>query len=345
MRKLFLSTIALLTITFTASASASSAAPDSVGVKVVNGIKMIVHKVDPKEGWISISRRYNVPLDQLTIANPEITELKIGQIIYVPIVPRTGGSAVPTNETTPAQTKPESALPKAKSPVTHTVMAGETMYSLSKKYNSSIEDIKSWNNLTGENLSLGQSLIVNYVHTYGNQPAATPEPVKSVKEETPATPAAPVPTKEEGEKKTKKELKKEAKDNEKEVKSSAAPAEVANPAPKMATLPANANENAQAHAAAKPGKPIDEKGIASWIDDNDINPTKYFALHRTAPAGTIVKVTNRMNNKYVYVKVVGVLPDTGDNNNLIIKISKVAAGKLEVLDARFQAELNYAVAE
>ncbi|MGI8892798.1 MAG: peptidoglycan-binding protein, partial [Bacteroidia bacterium] len=88
-----------------------------------------------------------------------------------------------------------------------------------------------------------------------------------------------------------------------------------------------------------------EKGSASWIDDNDINPSKFYALHRSAPTGTIIKVTNRMNNKTVFVKVVGVLPNTGDNSNITIKLSKAAASKLDVIDARFQAELNYTIYE
>lgn len=94
-----------------------------------------------------------------------------------------------------------------------------------------------------------------------------------------------------------------------------------------------------------PTKTISEKGIATWIDDEDINQKKYFALHRTASIGTLIKVTNVMNEKSVFVKVVGTLPDTGDNANLIIKISNIAAKKLEVLDARFRVELSYGVME
>jgi len=50
-----------------------------------------------------------------------------------------------------------------------------------------------------------------------------------------------------------------------------------------------------------------------------------------------------MNNKYVFVKVVGTLPDTGDNNDLMIKISKASAEKLVVHDSKFQSELSYSI--
>ena len=86
-----------------------------------------------------------------------------------------------------------------------------------------------------------------------------------------------------------------------------------------------------------------EQGVATWIDDENINPNKYFALHRGAPVGTIMKVTNRMNKRTVFVKVVGKLPDTGDNDNIILKISKASAEKLGVRDQRFQCDLSYGV--
>ncbi|MBK7855996.1 MAG: peptidoglycan-binding protein, partial [Bacteroidetes bacterium] len=70
-----------------------------------------------------------------------------------------------------------------------------------------------------------------------------------------------------------------------------------------------------------------ETGMAAWIKDGSLNQNKYYALHRTAPLGTIVKVNNRMNGEYVFVKVVGQLPDSGDNEKQIIKISEAAAKK------------------
>jgi LysM repeat protein len=90
-------------------------------------------------------------------------------------------------------------------------------------------------------------------------------------------------------------------------------------------------------------RPVDEQGIAAWIDDGDEKSKTFYALHRTAPAGTIMKVTNRMNKKYIFVKVLAPLQDTGDNTDLIIKISKSSAEKLGVRDKRFQCELNYSV--
>ncbi len=43
----------------------------------------------------------------------------------------------------------------------HTVVKGDTLYSISKRYNVSVQEIKRLNNLKNNNLSIGQSLILN----------------------------------------------------------------------------------------------------------------------------------------------------------------------------------------
>ena len=44
--------------------------------------------------------------------------------------------------------------------ITHKVAAGDTLYSLSKKYNTSVEILKKINRLETNNLSIGQTLII-----------------------------------------------------------------------------------------------------------------------------------------------------------------------------------------
>lgn len=91
------------------------------------------------------------------------------------------------------------------------------------------------------------------------------------------------------------------------------------------------------------GRKLRKIGVAAWLTEADLNQSKFYALHRTAPVGTIIKLTNRMNNNSVFVKVVGPLPDTGDNNSIIIKITQAAAQRIGALDQKFTAELSYGV--
>jgi flagellum-specific peptidoglycan hydrolase FlgJ len=49
---------------------------------------------------------------------------------------------------------------KSKTPKTHTVEKGDTVYNISKRYNLSIEKLRTLNNIVESNISLGQVLIV-----------------------------------------------------------------------------------------------------------------------------------------------------------------------------------------
>ena len=45
--------------------------------------------------------------------------------------------------------------------VTHVVQPKETAYSICKKYNVSVDDLKSWNNLATTDLKIGQEIKIN----------------------------------------------------------------------------------------------------------------------------------------------------------------------------------------
>jgi len=85
---------------------------------------------------------------------------------------------------------------------------------------------------------------------------------------------------------------------------------------------------------------IKEGGLAELIEGTDGN-RKYLALHRTAKVGTILKVRNELNNREVFVRVAGPLPDVASNNNVVIKISKSAYDRLGAIDPRFRVEVTY----
>jgi rare lipoprotein A (peptidoglycan hydrolase) len=68
---------------------------------------------------------------------------------------------------------------------------------------------------------------------------------------------------------------------------------------------------------------------------------KYLALHKTAPVGTIMQVKNQMNGQSVYVRVIGALPDTGENNNVLVRLSPRAVQKLGTGDSKFRVETSY----
>ncbi len=85
-----------------------------------------------------------------------------------------------------------------------------------------------------------------------------------------------------------------------------------------------------------------KKGAAGWFKSN-VKPgsKKYYALCNDLPRGTIVKVINPINNKYVYVKVLASIPQQKENYNLIIKLSNAAMDDLGTSQPRFWSEIVY----
>lgn len=177
----------------------------------------------------------------------------------------------------------------------HTVAQGETLFSISKQYEAKVEDLISWNALSSNNLSPGQTLKV------GRETGA------SIPVTTYPSPERPV----------------------------AANAETTSP---QVSGAGTSTSNSEASSTAF--KNIKETGQAEVIDGTG-NHKKYLVLHRDAPVGTIMRVRNENNDITIFARVVGALPNTGDNNKLIIKVSKAAFDQLKAVNSRFPVEISY----
>ncbi|MDM1292844.1 LysM peptidoglycan-binding domain-containing protein [Sphingobacterium sp. N143] len=84
-----------------------------------------------------------------------------------------------------------------------------------------------------------------------------------------------------------------------------------------------------------------ERGIGVWMDGLSSQGTSNLALHKSAPVGTILKITNPMTKSVTYAKVVGKFNDNAENQNAIVVLSKSAAASIGALDKRFQVEIAY----
>ncbi|MCR9082882.1 MAG: LysM peptidoglycan-binding domain-containing protein, partial [Cyclobacteriaceae bacterium] len=123
---------------------------DSLRTEKRGGKSFIVHQVEAKETLFAISRRYQTPVGEIVKSNESLKSgLKAGQEIFVPFI---GEESVPAGSDL------------------HKVASGETLYSISKKYNVSIDELKTWNSLRGNDLSVGQALIIK-------GQAETPKPI------------------------------------------------------------------------------------------------------------------------------------------------------------------------
>lgn len=85
---------------------------------------------------------------------------------------------------------------------------------------------------------------------------------------------------------------------------------------------------------------VKQQGLAEKIDVGGSSP-KYLALHREAPIGTLIQVTNQTNREVIWVKVIGRIPDTSINEDIVIKLSGSAFDKISPQTRRFRAEVTY----
>ena len=118
----------------------------------------------------------------------------------------------------------------------------------------------------------------------------------------------------------------------------AKPAQVATVTPAPAKAEAPEKDEAPTRASEVVSR-VTETGLGGAIEKSGTD--KYLALHKTAPVGTIMQVKNLMTNQSVYVRVIGKLPDTGENNNVLVRVSPRALQKLGTADSRFRVETSY----
>ncbi len=124
-----------------------------------------IHKVKKGETLFSIAKNYDLTVAQLRNMNNMGTNdvLKSGQNLKV-----TKSSMVPSSdvEKVLAQKKePDNPVvintpAKTSKTQTHTVTSGETVFSISKKYNVSTVEIIRWNNLKNNNIYVGQKILI-----------------------------------------------------------------------------------------------------------------------------------------------------------------------------------------
>ena len=263
---------------------------DSIGVETLSGKKVIIYKIEPKDNYYSLGRKYGISPKIIMEFNNN-APLNIGTIIRIP-------TEISSAKTISEKTEsPDDATTET----LHTVTKKETLYSISAMYGMRMEDLKKLNKLKTTALSIGQVLKV-----IGNK---SPNTKPAVKEEVIKEAPKPEPVVEEKEEKdtTETNLAKE--------------------------IPRNKYGITE----------LEEKGTAVWIDDKNLDATKSYALHRTAPVGTVIKITNPMSGRSVFAKVVGRYTENETTKDVIIVITKAAAEAIGVIDKRFYVNIGYGI--
>lgn len=262
-----------------------SISPDSIGVEVVNGEFHIIHRVERKETYYGLGRRYNIPVNRIMEVNDK-KNLKPGDTVKIP----TGRQEVPAII---APSTPSTQVQQQDQPpilTEYKVGKNETLYAISRRFGTTVEAIKKMNELQSDSLKEGIILKI---------------PNADYREPIPEVPQQPIV-----------------------IDTSSAPELTPE----------------QIIAANRYGiREKQEKGIGIWIANLETDGKSNLALHKTAPIGTILKITNPMTQNVTYAKVVGKFTDTAETKDAIVVLSKSAAAYIGALDRRFLIEIAYGV--
>ncbi len=318
----------------------------------------ITHTVSAKENYYSLARKYNQTVKTITAFNRTTTEkgLNTGQTIKIPLTPQNldvtgkaggGGTSIP---------------------LYHTVAKSETLFGITKNYKVALDDVKQWNNLTSDEIKEGMPLVVGYLKVVNNQSAN----VSSGNNEVAASSSDAAITK--------PDVSGASKDTVAGSTKSETEAVVDKPKEKEETPPAKTTEQTETAAVSKPLQqenvhpnnehkadlltPVpqtsnegvfaelftseaSQKSLTSRTGDAATFKTtsgwqdkKYYVLMNDVAPGTILKISSG-DNKVIFAKVLGDMPQMKENKGLLLRLSNAAATYLGMVDAKFPVQVSF----
>lgn len=312
------------------------------------------HQVIAKENYYSIGRLYNVSPKEITAYNKLDLEagLDIGQGIKIPL---TGANFFQNGK---------AATDETFVPVYYEVKQKEGLYRVAvNNKNLVLDKLRMWNNITNDDVQVGARLVVGFlkvktdlsalakngigttINSGVNRAAETEQKetvVETIKE------AAPAPAQKDVVKKKTEPVKVAEPEKPTEMK----PGRTENAAP-LKTVAETAKTGTAKIAEGGVFKSLFEdqvkgaelteasgeagvfKSTSGWKDK------KYYCLFNSASPGTVIKISNPANGKFVFAKVLDLMPDINQNNGLLILVSNAAADELGVDEGNIECTITH----
>ena len=300
----------------------------------------LLHTVAPKENFYSVGRLYAIsPKEIAAFNNLDMTHgLNIGQSIHIPL------TAANYSQASNAQGRP----------VYYVVGEKEGLYRVSLKNGKVLmADLRKWNHLSSDAISTGQKLIVGYLGaaqgapaTTANLPVSTP-PANTAPANTPPVAVDPTPRRDSTAVKPVTVSDRPATDSgaAKSVQVVPTPAPApAGQAPHTAVKDGQGGAFRAAYEQQSRGGTTRDANVVSGIfkTASGWQDMKYYLLIDGVEPGSLVKVSNPANGKFVYAKVLGGMAGIRQNQGFEIRLSNAAASVLETGDAeKFTVRIQY----
>jgi LysM repeat protein len=316
--------------------------------------KYIYHTVEKGETLYSISHQYGLKPQEVASYNEMAADkptIKIGQKIKIPATDTGADVSEEAPETSAAPVKAAAASTSAQY---HIVKKGETVFSITKLYNISKNELMSWNKISDNNIAIGQKLLIKNEGNASTAPIEKPQPHVAPA----AKPHAAEPAMAMGdvEKASKNGYTWTMPETAKKSNVSTASGDVTASATSVGLADTKIVKSWKAETTAEtrdyfkgkastydPASEYEslyyqniysgmtkktETGVAKFLADNNTANTAYY---NNAPIGTIIKLTNADNGKSTYAIVVGKIPPA-EENSFTMKLSGKVARNLAAKD-------------
>lgn len=378
-------------------------ANDGIVLNTVSGKPAIEHQVKAGETLYFISKKYNTTVEKIKRDNPFLMDRELA-INNTVVIFYDKNMLVDISQADPNTTLP----------LLHLVKKGETLFGLAKRrYNLEVAELKQWNRLSSNEISIGQALIVGWIFsnmdyaqnaTSSSTAIAAPKQTEVIQntQTSKENVATKSPILEENERivyvskgvqrselkdlkgskvytspkdpfannqktasentpsqNTASEVNDKPKENAVEIadtdinepdstKIESTSAQPVLSEPVLSNAPVIENDKRLARdifagfEKDTSGKYTlkKERGAAKWFKPENAG-LQLYALHKNAPVGSVLKISNPLNNYTIYVKVINNLPLTDENQNALLKISSNAMELLKIYDKVFMVDVSY----
>lgn len=271
-----------------------------------------MHTLKKGETLSSLAKKYNTTAGDIMRLNKMHANSKLvyGSQIKIP-----GQAETLTQQPMPGTAVSDTALTYT----THTVTKGETLFSISKQYNVSVDDLIKWNNINGNAITVGDVLNIG-----GKKiPAVIDTPSVSTR----------IDASEKGE--AEQPVITKTLDDEPEKKREI-------PQPVIEITPALSYKGRgvfekEFHGSFRgslQGMAMTFKTQAGWNDG------KFYILMNDAEPGTVVKIESA-DGKTIYAKVLMAMQEIRENNGISFRLSNAAAAALGISDTKFGVTVSW----
>lgn len=284
-----------------------SNAQDTLWVKKADGKAFVIHKVKSGEDIFLLSKKYKVPPASLADANNLSYQsgLASGITVWIPV---DNYNFI----------RVESVIKSR--PIYYKVGRNEALKDVTRMINVAQSTLQMWNHMSQQDISPGQILQIGWIAFDDTQvpfgAKSNPADAKTSQN------AAPAIANQQNNIPPKIPLKDSAK--------------TANDTIVVSPYEQVYEDQIMGHANNE------ESGAAVFYPlKMKMAESVYYAFHNTAPKGTIIKITNPSNDKFIYAKVIGTIPKLADYNNCIIALSTNAAKGLMAKEKRMFCKIEY----